>query len=119
MVEEVACDICSAKVPKPSGYLLNSSEVINSSRYWQRYYEYHKDEFQFMGISSYEGFRRNSILWNTTYNTLAGQRTPWLVCDSCIAIFNVDRQRARRHAEQWWESGGSFQPANWWEFWKK
>ena len=35
---------------------------------------------------------------------------PWMVSDSIISYFDVDRQVARESAKKWWESDGSFAP---------
>ena len=37
---------------------------------------------------------------------------PWIVSDSIISFFDVDRQDAREGAKKWWESQGSFVPEN-------
>lgn len=33
---------------------------------------------------------------------------PWMVSDSCIGLFDVDKALARERAKKWWESNGSF-----------
>jgi len=35
---------------------------------------------------------------------------PWMISDSCINLFEVDKTNARAHAKKWWESEGTFSP---------
>ncbi len=104
------CDTCGAQLHSPDGYLLVTREVVGEPRYWQHYYRQHEAEFALVGVQSYEAFRSNQGLRAMSARTLAGQSTAWIVCDSCIGMFSVNRQAAHRFAEQWWESGGKFAP---------
>lgn len=63
-----------------------------------------------MGVSSYEDFCSNLTLRSSCGQALAGQSTAWLLCDKCIKLFELDHGRVRGYAEQFWRSGGSFQP---------
>lgn len=104
------CDICSAVILAPEGYLLVTREVVGEPTYWQHFYRQHEAEFGLMGVRSYEGFRSHSGLRALYSKNFAMQSTPWLVCETCIGMFPVDRPAAHRYAEQWWESGGAFAP---------
>jgi hypothetical protein len=110
VVESGCCDICSTRVSSPDGYLLTTREVVSSPKYWQHYYQVHKSEFESMGVLSYEGFCRNPLLRTTCGEVLAGQRTPWMVCENCISMFDIDCEKARSYAKQWWQSGKTFRP---------
>jgi hypothetical protein len=35
---------------------------------------------------------------------------PWMVSDSCINLFEVDKSIAKDRAKQWWKSEGNFTP---------
>jgi hypothetical protein len=104
------CDICGAALSSPSGYLLVTREVVGEPRYWQHYYRQHEGEFAVLGARSFDAFKGNRRLRTKCAEGLAGQSTPWMVCESCIGMFNVDRQATRRYAEEWWKSGGTFAP---------
>lgn len=110
VVESGVCDICNRKVPSPDGYLLTTREVVSTPKYWQHYYQYHRAGFQSIGVSSYEDFCRHSLLRLSCGDALAGQQTPWIVCENCIAMFDVDREKTRGYAKQWWQSRRAFQP---------
>ncbi len=104
------CDICGKPVSCPEGYMLTTGEVVGTPAYWEHYYHFHKDDLASQGAASYEAFCRNQILRLGCSRWAAGQQDPWLVCQQCIPIFNIDRQQSRRYAEQWWESGKTFKP---------
>ena len=103
------CDVCNGKVTSPDGYLLTTREVVSTPAYWQHYYQYHNSQFVTLGVLSYEGFCRNPRLRVSCVNAVAGQRTPWMVCENCISKFAVDREKARSYAMQWWQDK-AFQP---------
>ena len=104
------CDVCGAGLSAPSGHLLVTREVVREPKYWEHYYRKHEAEFALLGVRSYEAFKNNPDLREMCAKTLAGQSTPWMVCESCVDMFGVDRQAAHRYAEQWWQSGGTFAP---------
>lgn len=108
-LESGVCDICNGKVTSPDGYLLTTKEVISTPRYWRHYYQYHKSQLVSMGVLSYEDFCRNPLLRASFVNAVAGQRTPWMTCENCISMFEVDREKARAYAKQWWQKK-TFQP---------
>ena len=103
------CDICNGKVTSPDGYLLTTKEVVSTPKYWQHYYRYHKGEFKAMGVLSFEDFCHNPLMRASCVNTVAGQRTPWMACENCISMFDVDREKTRVYARQWWQNK-AFQP---------
>jgi len=103
------CDICNGKVTSPDGYLLTTREVVSTPAYWQHYYQYHKGEFDVLGVLSFDGFCQNPLLRASCVNAVAGQRTPWMVCENCISKFAVDREKTRAYARQWWQNR-AFQP---------
>src|SRR4030066_1056747 len=107
---EAACDICSNPVNSPDGYLLVTRQVVQSPRYWQTYFEQNEAQFKILGVHTFQAFLKNPQLRENCGKTVAGQKTPWLVCEACLPKFAVDNDAARQYAQQWWQSGGKFQP---------
>ncbi len=104
------CDVCNGNVTSPNGYLLTTTQVVGTPGYWRRYFQMHRHELASYGVTSYEAFCRHPVLASSCGSALCAQRTPWLVCDGCIALFAVPRETARRYAEQWWNSGQTLRP---------
>ncbi len=109
VVESGVCDVCGNRVNRPEGHLLTTKEVVGTPAYWQRYYEIHRSEMT-GAVSSYSEFCGNTVLRNGVTAAIAGQRTPWLVCEKCVALFGVDVSQVRSYARQWWESRKTFEP---------
>ena len=109
MNKEAKCDICSTAVHEPDGYLLTTTQIVRSPHFWRDYYERCQEEFAGMGISSYDAFLRSSARADAG-ERVARDATPWLVCEQCLALFEVAQEQAWVYARHWWESGGAFTP---------
>lgn len=107
-IERKQCDVCLQGVSRPDGYLLTTSQVVASPEYWRAYYELHAAECSKLGIDTFDSFCRAQPALGTG-PTIAAMPTPWLVCDKCISYFSADRDEAREHAKQWWQS---------WKWWR-
>lgn len=102
-VEPGVCDVCNGKIAAPDGFLLTTRQVVSTPAYWQHYYRYHQSEFTGLGVHSFADFCSNPLLRPACIQTIGGQRTPWMVCATCIAMFPVDREQTRSYARQWWQ----------------
>jgi len=83
--------------------------VVGSPRFWRDYYERYKSDFEATEVSSYD-----ALLLSPTREKIAEQvaqnDTPWLVCEQCIHLFDVDQKQARVYTRHWWESRWKFVP---------
>lgn len=52
------------------------------------------------------GTQMRSMIFDK-YATVA---KPWMISDSIINYFEVDKQQAKENAKRWWESEGTFSP---------
>lgn len=109
MNKEAKCDICNAAINEPDGYLLTTTQVVRSPRFWLDYYRRHQEELAAMDIPSYDTFL-NSSACTTMTERVARDATPWLVCKQCTHLFEVDQQQAWIYVQHWWESGRAFTP---------
>src|SRR5260370_11033308 len=103
------CDVCNRRVNSPDGYLLTTEQVVRTPNYWRHYYETHKTELLQQGIADFEAFRRHPIAIDCA-KAMASQATNWLVCDTCLPLFNINSAGARQLAIQWGASGKTFNP---------
>ncbi|RLC92159.1 MAG: hypothetical protein DRI77_13185, partial [Chloroflexi bacterium] len=108
-MNEAKCDICNAAIPEPEGYLLTTTQVVRSPRFWLDYYRRHQAKLTAMGIPSYDAFLDSSECATMT-EKIAQDATPWLVCKQCVHLFEVDQQQAWVYVRHWWESGRAFTP---------
>ncbi|MBU0705375.1 MAG: tetratricopeptide repeat protein [Chloroflexi bacterium] len=108
-MNEAKCDICNAAINEPEGYLLTTTQVVRSPRFWLDYYRRHQAKLAAMDIPSYDAFL-NSSECTTMTERIAQDATPWLVCKQCVHLFEVDQQQAWVYVRHWWESGRTFTP---------
>jgi len=105
------CDICcESTIPQPGGYVLTTRQVVEAHRFWTDYYERNSSKFRGMGINSYREFVIHASVRDTTVRFMTGQENPWLVCDRCVELFDVDKAKASEYALRCWRSGGNFTP---------
>lgn len=105
-----ACDICDSPIQSLEGYMLTTRQVAESPEYWRDYYGRHSSQFQDMGINSLKEFKDNSKLSEQTTTMITGQVYPWIVCENCISLFNVDKAHTKEDALKWWKSDKMFHP---------
>jgi hypothetical protein len=86
------CDVCSQPLNPSSGYALTTEQVAANEHYW---------EFMLKSQSFDEG------LLNLYAQQQAGQRTGWLICETCSSMFIFDRQKARDYAAKMQDPPGS------------
>lgn len=104
------CPITKEPIEKGFGYLLTTAQIVCSKKYWDMIMtepetlSFTQQHFNNNG----SGTQMRSLIFEK-YATI---NKPWIVSDSVISMFDVDRQEARDLAKQWWESQGSFTPDN-------
>lgn len=99
----LVCDICNQEVRAGTGYALTTKQVVTNPKYWEyafgHQWAYLGEMHEFLG-EKMEGVEALA----GTVSTQASNRTPWLVCDKCIDIFQVDRTRAQELAKKLWSA---------------
>lgn len=89
------CDICSTETDVRAGYILTTTEVTSSERYWRNQLpKFRTIVLGLDGLQSKQNFLVERIA------EYASDSSDWLVCEPCSQLFNFDRQEARRCALQ-------------------
>jgi hypothetical protein len=107
---KATCPITKEPIEKGFGYLLTTAQVVCSKKYWDMIMtepetlSYTQQHFNKNG----SGTQMRSLIFEK-YATI---ERPWIISDSIISYFDVDRQSARDKAKKWWESEGSYSPEN-------
>ena len=105
--QTLTCDVCGVDVRLPDGYCLTTTQIVSAPGQWRQYYTMHKEEMASLGMESYEEFCRQQPIFQTIF-MIAANATPWMVCESCIEMFDVDKTVAHEYVKKWYESDGSF-----------
>jgi hypothetical protein len=104
------CPITKEPIEKGFGYLLTTAEVVCSKRFWDMVMTepetlaYTQQHFS----NNSNGTQMRSLIFEKKATVMH----PWIVSDSIISIFDVDKQEARDRVKKWWESQGSYSPDN-------
>ncbi len=86
------CDICLNNVPKGKGYALTTTQVVNNPAYWEyaftHQWAYMRKPVKMLG----ETIGPSEVLPGVVQQ-VSSSNTPWLVCETCIKLFNVDNEK--------------------------
>lgn len=94
------CDCCTKSMTEPEGYLLRTFEILLSEKYFKRYFELN-------GLST---TKEDLEVRQLHFMHLAGYTSPWIICEDCIPLFDVDLKETKTFAEEWIKSKGTFIP---------
>jgi len=104
------CNITREPLESGFGYLLTTAQVISSKKYWDLVMT--EPETLSYTISHFNNQPSGTQMRNMIFQKYASVAKPWMVSDSVISYFEVDKNEARSNAKKWWESEGSFTPAD-------
>lgn len=102
------CPITKEQIEKGYGYLLTTSQVITSKRYWDMVMT--EPETLSYTISHFNNQPNGTQMRSLIFEKYSSIDKPWMISDSCINLFEVNKQEARERAKQWWNTEGHFTP---------
>jgi hypothetical protein len=105
---KAVCNITREPLESGFGYLLTTAQVISSKKYWDLVMT--EPETLSYTISHFNNQPSGTQMRNMIFQKYASVAKPWMVSDSVISYFEVDKNEARSNAKKWWESEGSFTP---------
>ncbi len=106
---KASCLITKEPLEKGFGYLLTTSDVVKSKKYWDMIMT--EPETMSYTVSHFNNESMGTQMRAMIFEKYATIDKPWIVSDSIIGYFDVDRSRSREHAQQWWEKEGDFEPS--------
>ncbi|MTI21184.1 hypothetical protein E1176_09150 [Fulvivirga sp. RKSG066] len=108
---KATCDISNEPIEKGFGYLLTTSEVVKSRKFWDNIMT--EPETMSYTISHFKNQDNTATqMRSMIFDKHSTVDKPWMVSDSYIHLFDVDKSKARHMANDWWENEGNFEPAN-------
>ncbi|MHC9089997.1 hypothetical protein ACXIHB_15035 [Tenacibaculum sp. IMCC1] len=85
------CDCCFESLYAPSGYLLRTFEIIQSSKYWRNIFIDKNYGVDNVGLEKrIEAFK-----------SVTSSPSPWVICDKCIDWFDVERDENKEYMNNW------------------
>lgn len=107
---KASCPITKEPIEPGFGYMLTTAQVISSQKYWDMVMT--EPETLSYTVSHFNNQASGTQMRSMIFEKFAGIGKAWIVSDSVIAYFDVDRSAARQEAKKWWETEGQHQPAN-------
>ncbi len=105
---KASCTITREPLESGFGYLLTTAQIISSKKYWDLVMT--EPETLSYTISHFNNQPSGTQMRNMIFEKYASISKPWMISDSVINYFEVDKNEARSQAKKWWESEGSFMP---------
>jgi hypothetical protein len=105
---KAACTITKEPIEKGYGYLLTTAQVISSKKYWDLVMT--EPETLSYTVSHFRNQSSGTQMRSMIFEKYAGISKPWIISDSVINYFEVDKNIAREGAKKWWESEGNYVP---------
>jgi hypothetical protein len=105
---KASCPITKEPIESGDGYMLSTRDVVRSKKYWDMVMtepetlSYTRSHF----MQESSGTQMRSLIFEK-YSSI---NKPWIVSDSCISLFEVDKENSRQLARKWWDSEGQFTP---------
>jgi hypothetical protein len=105
-----SCPITKEPLEKGFGYLLTTAQVVVSKKYWDLVMT--EPETMSYTVSHFRNQSSGTQMRSMIFDKYASVSKPWIVSDSVINYFDVDRNTARENARKWWDLEGNFEPSD-------
>ncbi len=105
---KATCKITKEPLEHGFGYLLTTAQIVSSKKYWDLIMT--EPETLSYTISHFDNQPMGTKMRHMIFEKYASIAKPWMVSDSAINYFEVDKAEARSQAKKWWESEGAYAP---------
>lgn len=105
-----SCKITKEPLEKGFGYLLTTSQIVASKKYWDMIMT--EPETLSYTVSHFKNQASGTQMRSMIFEKYASVDKPWIVSDSIINYFDVDKGAAKEGAKRWWELEGNYAPNN-------
>jgi hypothetical protein len=105
---KASCKITKEPIEKGYGYMLTTAQVITSKKYWDMIMT--EPETLSYTVNHFKNQASGTQMRSMIFEKNATVAKPWMISDSIIGFFDVDRNQAKANAKKWWESEGTFSP---------
>ena len=105
-----SCRITKEPLEKGYGYLLTTSQIVSSKKYWDLVMT--EPETLSYTVSHFKNQTSGTQMRSMIFEKYASIDKPWIISDSVINYFEVDKGAAKENAKKWWELEGNYKPSN-------
>jgi len=104
------CPITKEPIEEGFGFMLTTAQVVASKKYWDMVMT--EPETMSYTVSHFKNQSSGTQMRNMIFEKYSSVEKPWMISDSCINLFEVDKSSARENAKKWWAKEGNFNPEN-------
>lgn len=102
------CPITKESIENGYGYLLTTAQIVSSKKYWDMIMT--EPETMSYTVSHFKNQESGTQMRNLIFEKYSSVNKAWMVSDSCIHLFDVDKSKAREDAKKWWTTEGRYSP---------
>lgn len=102
------CPITKESIENGFGYLLTTGQIVSSKKFWDMVMT--EPETMSYTVSHFKNQPGGTQMRNLIFEKHSSVDKAWMVSDSCIHLFEVDKAKAREDAKKWWDSDGTYNP---------
>lgn len=97
------CSVCKSHMERNEGYALTTSQIVVSKKYWD--HKMVEPETMSYTIQHFKHKDENATkMRGIIFEKTAEKEQTWLTCDTCIKHFDVDHDRTKALAAEWWDA---------------
>lgn len=101
------CSICKSHMEHDEGYALTTSQVIVSKKYWD--HKMVEPETMSYTTAHFKDKDENATkMRGIIFEKTAKKDITWITCETCINHFDVDKDKTRTLASEWWASENGY-----------
>lgn len=102
------CPITKENIDHGFGYMLTTSQIVSSRKFWDMVMT--EPETLSYTVSHFKNQQSGTQMRSLIFEKHSSVDKAWMISDSCINLFDVDKAEARADAKRWWESEGLYTP---------
>lgn len=103
---KASCNITKEPIERGYGYMLTTAQIVTSKKYWDMIMT--EPETLSYTVSHFKNQASGTQMRSMIFEKYATVAKAWLVSDSIINYFDVDKNQAKENAKKWWESEGNY-----------
>jgi hypothetical protein len=104
------CPITKEQIEEGYGFMLTTAQVVASKKYWDMVMT--EPETMSYTVSHFKNQSSGTQMRHMIFEKYSSVEKPWMISDSCINLFDVDKGSARENAKKWWANEGNYNPEN-------
>jgi hypothetical protein len=107
--KKAQCPITKESIEEGFGYMLTTSQVVSSKKYWDMIMT--EPETLSYTMSHFKNQESGTRMRSLIFEKYSSIEDAWVVSDSCINLFEeINKEEAKEAAKKWWQTDGNYSP---------